>query len=151
MSEAVTLSQMLAINLIRVRAERKRSQRSLAEDMRLVGGHKWTDVTVSNVERHERTVTVEELGALALILGASPSELLAPPPPPYEGLTPFDISIGSETIPRNLFAAWLEGFGSMRFDAGKLTYDNDLAMEYFEREGLFARPDEKGGNDGVDS
>jgi len=142
--EHVTPSQILAINLIRVRAERNRSQRSLAEDMRIVGGHKWTDVTVSNVERNERTVSVDELGALALILGSSPSELLAPPPPPYEGLAPFtDVSIGSVPIPRNLFAAWLEGFGSLRYDADKLTYDNELAMEFFTREGLFAKPDEK--------
>lgn len=141
--EQVTVSQMLAINLTRVRAERNRSQRSLAEDMRMIGGHKWTDVTVSNVERGERAVTVEELGALAFILGESPGKLLAPPPPPYEGLTPFDIRIGTETIPRNLFAAWLEGFGTLRYDAGKVTYDSDLAHEYFDREGLFVKPDEK--------
>ncbi|MBA3432159.1 MAG: helix-turn-helix transcriptional regulator [Actinobacteria bacterium] len=136
-----TISQILTLNLVRMRAARSQSQRSLAETMRLVGSHNWTDVTVSNVERGERSVSVAELGTLAFILGASPAELLAPPPPPFEGLASIgDVALGAASvavIPKHLYAAWLEGFGSMAFDAGKVTYDTDLAHEFFKRQGLF--------------
>lgn len=134
--EALTLGQTLAHNLVRMRAERDRSQRALAADMRRVGGHKWTDVTVSNVERGDRSVSVDELGTLALILGASPAELLAPDQ---------DVALGPDAvIARDLFASWLEGFGSLSYDAGKVTFDSKLAWEYFRRRGwVMEEEDEK--------
>jgi transcriptional regulator with XRE-family HTH domain len=134
MKDPLTLTQTLATNLVRLRAERNRSQRSLAEDMRLVGGHKWTDVTVSNVERGDRSVSVDELGALAVILGASPVDLLTPLA---------DVKVGPDAvIEKELFAAWLEGFGTLRFDAGKVTYDSNLALQFFKRRGLIVNGDE---------
>jgi hypothetical protein len=42
-------------------------------------GHDWTDVTVSQVERSKRKVSVDELFSLALALGYVVPDLLVPP------------------------------------------------------------------------
>ena len=39
-------------------------------------------------------------------------------------------------LAKEQYAAWLEGFGSLRFDAGKVTMDTDLAVEVLRRQGL---------------
>ncbi len=122
-----TLTQTLARNLVRLRTERGRSQRALADDMRRIG-HKWNDVTVSNVERGDRSLSVDELGALAVVLRVSPGKLLVP-------LS--DIAVGPDVvIEKDLAAAWLEGFGALWRDAGRTSFDGDLAWEFFRRQGM---------------
>jgi len=98
-------------------------------------GHRWNDSIVSRVERGERDVSVNELVALGLILGASPSEFLMPGS---------DVAVGGVTVPQDLYAPWLEArFGKLWLsDAGKLTYDSDLAFEFFKRQGLIIEEDQ---------
>ena len=55
-----------------------RKQRDSATAMNRLG-HKWTDVTVSFVERGKRKVDVDELASLALVLGYVVGDLLVPP------------------------------------------------------------------------
>jgi transcriptional regulator with XRE-family HTH domain len=70
-------SQVLAANVASLRALRGIRQEELAERMRLLR-HGWSRATVSEVERGDRNVTVDELGSLAIALNAPLTELLDP-------------------------------------------------------------------------
>jgi transcriptional regulator with XRE-family HTH domain len=71
------LSDTLAANVRAFRARRRFNQEDLAERMGWLG-HRWIRVTVSQVERGRRNLTVDELLGLALVLDATPEELLDP-------------------------------------------------------------------------
>jgi transcriptional regulator with XRE-family HTH domain len=71
------LSQVLAENVRASRQEAQWSQDGLAERMADLG-HGWVRATVSEVERGGRNVTVDELGALAIVLGTTIGDLLDP-------------------------------------------------------------------------
>jgi len=100
-------------------------------------GHRWNDSIVSRVERGDRSVTVDELVALGLILGASPSTLLKPAA---------DVAVGGVTVPRDPYGPWLEQQSGKLWvgEDGELSYSDGLAREYLGRRGLFRQPEEEG-------
>jgi transcriptional regulator with XRE-family HTH domain len=55
-----------------------RSQKALADDMRLKG-HKWSQATVWSVEKGERRLLLSEAEDLASVLGCDVADLLKPP------------------------------------------------------------------------
>jgi transcriptional regulator with XRE-family HTH domain len=71
------LSDALAANVRAFRARRRFNQDDVAERMGWLG-HRWIRVTVSEVERARRNLSVDELLGLALVLDATPQELLDP-------------------------------------------------------------------------
>lgn len=75
-SEYVT--DVLAGNVRAYRLLRRLEQAGVAGEMQLLGHSRWTRQTVSEVERGRRNVTVPELVALVLVLGASVEQLLDP-------------------------------------------------------------------------
>lgn len=74
---AVFLTDVVADNARGRRQEKGHSQREVAERMTALG-HPWTQATTSELERGDRGVNVDELAALALVLGATFEELLDP-------------------------------------------------------------------------
>jgi transcriptional regulator with XRE-family HTH domain len=76
--EARFPSQVLAANVRILRGLRKLNQEELAARMNHLR-HQWTRATVSEVERGDRNVTVDELASLCVVLGAwGPGDLLDP-------------------------------------------------------------------------
>jgi transcriptional regulator with XRE-family HTH domain len=71
------VADALADNLRAYRLLSQLEQNDVAERMQRLG-HPWRRVTVSEVERGRRNVTVPELLALALLLGTTVQELLDP-------------------------------------------------------------------------
>lgn len=71
------LTDVVAENVRVLRSLRQFSQSTLAAIMAYLG-HDWSRATVSDVERAERNVTMDELLALALALGATIPDLLDP-------------------------------------------------------------------------
>jgi transcriptional regulator with XRE-family HTH domain len=100
------LSDVLAANVRDTRSLRRLSQGELAQRMRLAG-HQWTRATVSDVERANRNLTVDELAALCLILDATFGELLDP-----TGVGGRDgrlLDYGPAAIPAERASAWVHG------------------------------------------
>jgi transcriptional regulator with XRE-family HTH domain len=75
--DARRLNEVVAKNMKDRRLVADISQEELATRMRALN-HAWTDSTVGDVETRDRNVTVDELAALALALGALIGELLDP-------------------------------------------------------------------------
>ncbi|HEY3090683.1 MAG TPA: helix-turn-helix transcriptional regulator [Jatrophihabitantaceae bacterium] len=71
------VADVLAENIRAYRLLRRREQEDVASRMQLLG-HPWRRVTVSEVERGRRNVTVPELVSLVLVLGANIEQLLDP-------------------------------------------------------------------------
>jgi hypothetical protein len=76
-------------------------------------GHPWSRATVSEVERRGRTVTVDELLALALVFEAnrggqlSLADLLDPQG--VSGRNTTDVDFGPNTVPSRFVSAWVRG------------------------------------------
>lgn len=71
-------SDVLAVNVRSVRSLRRLTQTDLAERMVDLGWEKWSRAAVSEVERSGRSVTVDELFALAAALETTVAVLLDP-------------------------------------------------------------------------
>jgi transcriptional regulator with XRE-family HTH domain len=71
------VADAVADNVRAYRVLGRLEQEDIAERMRQLG-HPWKRVTVSEVERGRRNVTVPELVALTLVLGVTATELLDP-------------------------------------------------------------------------
>jgi transcriptional regulator with XRE-family HTH domain len=79
------LSEVVADNLRAYRVLRRLSQETVAERMRRLGHEQWSRPAVSEVERGGRSVDVDELLSLAVVLEKSVSDLLDPTGPGSEG------------------------------------------------------------------
>jgi len=75
--DARDLTGLHAANVKRYRQIRELDQDDVATAMQDLG-HAWRQVTVSEVERLKRNVTVPEMVALVMVLGASIEQLLDP-------------------------------------------------------------------------
>jgi transcriptional regulator with XRE-family HTH domain len=102
--EARFPSQVLAANIASFRAGRGIGQDELADRMRRLR-HGWSRATLSEVERGDRNVTVDELGSLTVALGASLSELLDPE---RVGVN-LDLGMPGWPVRRILASAWARG------------------------------------------
>lgn len=73
-------SEMVAENVRAQRVVRRMSQEVLARNMVALGHTQWSRAAVSEVERHGRQLTINELFALAHVFHLSPCELLRSSP-----------------------------------------------------------------------
>jgi transcriptional regulator with XRE-family HTH domain len=76
MSERQTIRTDLADNLRAARARSRLTQGDVADAMTSRGFDTWHRATLSLIERYQRSVTAEELVALAEILDTTPNQLL---------------------------------------------------------------------------
>jgi transcriptional regulator with XRE-family HTH domain len=108
LSDAVT-EKVRAYRLLR-----RLKQDDVAEKMRELR-HPWTQATVSQVERGQRNLTVDELVGLSIVFGLSLNELLDPVP--VEGGPPPALDIGLPfAIPPDQVRRWSAG-ASLFFDS----------------------------------
>jgi transcriptional regulator with XRE-family HTH domain len=102
------LSDAVAEKVRGYRLLRRMKQDKVAEDMRKLRHHTWTRQTVSDVERVQRNLTVDELVGLSIVLGLSLNELLDPVP--VGGGPPPALDIGLPVaIPPDLVRRWSAG------------------------------------------
>ena len=100
------LADVVADNIGGYRSMRKLSQRALADEMRHLG-HQWSASTVSDVENGDRSVAVDELVGLALVLDANPPALLDPGG--IDGNATEALDYGGGTTDVRFARAWLRG------------------------------------------
>jgi transcriptional regulator with XRE-family HTH domain len=100
------LADVLADNIAGYRSMRKLSQRALADEMRRLG-HQWSASTVSDIENGDRSVAVDELVGLALVLDTNPPALLDPGG--IDGNATEDLDYGDGVTPVKFARAWLRG------------------------------------------
>jgi transcriptional regulator with XRE-family HTH domain len=102
------LADVLADNVRDLRVLRRQTQEQLATNMRRLTQDTWSAVTVSDVEHAKRTVSVDELVALALILDTSVVDLLDPTGVEGRHTAPVDIGTNGHVGAAGL-RAWLRG------------------------------------------
>jgi len=108
------LSDAIAEKVRAYRLLRRLKQDDVAEEMRKLR-HPWTQATVSQVERGQRNLTVDELVGLSIVFGLSLNELLDPVP--VDGGPPPALDIGFPVaIPPELVRRWSAG-ASLFFDS----------------------------------
>ena len=108
------LSDAVAEKVRAYRLLRRLKQGDVAEEMRKLR-HPWTQATVSQVERGQRNLTVDELVGLSIVFGLSLNELLYPVP--VDGGPPPTLDIGLPfTIPPDMVRHWSAG-ASLFFDS----------------------------------
>ncbi len=88
------------------RVARRMAQAELGRRMASLG-HPWKAATVSLSERALRRITVDELAALALVLGARPADLLDPGP--LGGTRTAPLNVGGIEVPPRTARAWASG------------------------------------------
>jgi transcriptional regulator with XRE-family HTH domain len=120
-------SEAVADNIRAYRLLMRLSQGDLAKRMRAMGYEKWSQATVSEVERYGRTVAIDELFPLAQVLEATPADLLDPQGP--DGRTALDVDLGpSGVMNHRIGHAWVRDNVRLRlewtgegYEAGSLT------------------------------
>jgi hypothetical protein len=80
MPEPLTMNEIVGYNVRRIREALMWSQQRLRDELEDAGGISWSRATVAQTELGKRPITVNELLALALVLGVAPHLLLYPPP-----------------------------------------------------------------------
>jgi transcriptional regulator with XRE-family HTH domain len=102
------LSDAIATNLRAYRSVHRLSQEELARRMGDLGHTSWSRATVSEIERGGRTVTIDELLALALVFGAPIANLLDPAGLDGTGTAPLDIGTWTP-MPVGMASRWIRG------------------------------------------
>jgi transcriptional regulator with XRE-family HTH domain len=101
------LSDAVAEKVRGYRLLRRLKQDDVAEEMRKLR-HPWTQATVSQIERGQRNLTVDELVGLSMVFGLSLNELLDPVP--VDGGPPPALDIGLPVaIPPDMVRHWSAG------------------------------------------
>jgi transcriptional regulator with XRE-family HTH domain len=113
-------SQVVAANIRSLRALRGLNQETLAEKMQHLK-HGWSRATVSEVERGDRNVTVDELASLAVVLNVGPGELLDPD---RQGVH-LDLGM-TGPVRRNLASAWARGLLRITIEGDKYVFERTL-------------------------
>jgi transcriptional regulator with XRE-family HTH domain len=131
--DAGPAARLVAANLRRVRQERGLSYAELARKLAAIG-HPLADTALLKTEKGDRRASVDDLVALAVVLGTTPNRLLLPPaddPGPGDPEAPW----GTE-LPRRLWA-WASGEVPLGRAPASAGYDlADRAAEAaFAREG----------------
>jgi transcriptional regulator with XRE-family HTH domain len=127
-------SEVLGANVRTFRRIRDLNQDDLAERMNALG-HGWVRATVSEVERGGRNVTVEELLALALVLGEPVADLLDPGrwPTIWPDQQPPAVDIGAPAdqalvIAPELAGLWVRGEVAYKIALGEPVSDGLVAL-----------------------
>jgi transcriptional regulator with XRE-family HTH domain len=102
------LSDAFADNVHAYRSLQRLSQEDLARKMVDHGHPSWSRATVSEVERGRRTVTIDELLALALVFNAPIGRLLDPAGLDGRGTVPLDVG-GWRPMPAAVASPWVRG------------------------------------------
>jgi transcriptional regulator with XRE-family HTH domain len=114
------LSDAFAENLHAYRSLRRWSQEELARRMVDLGHASWSRATVSEVERGGRTVTIDELLALAMAFGVPIGNLLDPAGLDGRATAPLDVGIW-RPMPIGVASRWVRGrIGAERTPGGVL-------------------------------
>ena len=102
------LSDAIAEKVRAYRLLRRMKQDDVADGMRNLRHHTWTRQTVSDVERVQRNLTVDELVGLSIVLGLSLNELLDPVP--VGGGPPPTLDVGLPVpLPPDIVRHWSTG------------------------------------------
>ena len=102
------LSDAIAEKARAYRLLRRMKQDDVAEEMRKLRHHTWTRQTVSDVERLQRNLTVDELVGLSIVFELSLNELLDPVP--VGGGPPPTLDVGLPVpIPADVVRHWSAG------------------------------------------
>jgi transcriptional regulator with XRE-family HTH domain len=102
------LSDAVAEKVRGYRLLRRMKQDDVADGMRNLRHHTWTRQTVSDVERVQRNLTVDELVGLSIVLDLSLNELLDPVP--VGGGPPPALDVGLPVaIPPDMVREWSAG------------------------------------------
>jgi transcriptional regulator with XRE-family HTH domain len=100
------LHDVVVANLTGYRHLRGRSQEDIATDMSGID-HPWTASTVSDVENGERSLSIDELGALAMVLETTIPALIDCGG--VDGTDERDLQIGYGKLPAWFARTWLRG------------------------------------------
>lgn len=101
------LSDAIAEKVRAYRLLRRLKQDDVAEEMRKLR-HPWTQATVSQVERGQRNLTVDEQAGLSILLDVPMDKLLDPAP--FEGDEPSALDVGLPVaIPARYARDWVYG------------------------------------------
>jgi transcriptional regulator with XRE-family HTH domain len=102
------LSDAIADKVRAYRVLRRLKQDDVADRMRRLRHQTWTRQTVSDVERVQRNLTVDELVGLSIVLGLSLNELLDPVP--VGGGPPPTLDVGLPVpLPPDIVRHWSTG------------------------------------------
>ena len=102
------LSDAIAEKVRAYRLLRRMKQDDVADRMRELRHHTWTRQTVSDVERVQRNLTVDELVGLSIVFELKLNELLDPVP--VDGGPPPALDIGLPVpIPSDIVRDWSAG------------------------------------------
>jgi transcriptional regulator with XRE-family HTH domain len=113
-------SQIVAANVRSLRALHGLSQDDLAEKMQHLR-HGWSRATVSEIEREDRSVTVDELASLGVALNVGPGELLD-----SERLgVAMDLGM-SGPVRKTLASAWARGLLRITVEGDKYVFEQTL-------------------------
>jgi transcriptional regulator with XRE-family HTH domain len=134
-----TIGQVVADNIRAHRLLRRLEQEYVAEQMRQLG-HRWSRATVSQVERHRRPVSVDELLGLSIVLDVAMVKLTDPVP--LEGGDPPALDIGLPVpMPPRIVRQWAGG--SVRiFVSSELGEDGKPGVRFTAVGRLVPEPDE---------
>ena len=137
------ISEVVGDHVRAFRQLRRMTQGGLAAGMRNLGHGTWSHTTVSTVERRVRSVSVDELASLAVLLRVPPPRLLDPfslAPCTGDWLSEIDFG-GPATIPTGLVQFWLTGELTIGLDtSGGLWFDwHTPAAEKAAREAIEAQ------------
>lgn len=100
------LSEVVASNIRAYRRRRDLTQDQLAERMEALG-HGWARATVSEVERNGRSVSVDELAALAMVLEVLLGELVDPAGPDRDERVALDLGGEIDLLDVSIASPWL--------------------------------------------
>ena len=132
------LSDAIAEKVRAYRLLRRLKQDDVANSMRELRHQTWTRQTVSDVERLQRNLTVDELVGLSIVFGLSLNELLDPVP--VDGGPPPALDVGLPVaIPPDIVRRWSAGASIfLTKDAGsgkvRITAVGHLADQEEERQ-----------------
>jgi transcriptional regulator with XRE-family HTH domain len=107
--EPITLNRISSLHLRRLRKRSGWTQARLAESMSFVG-MKWKQVTVAETEAGRRSLTLDEIAALAALFGEPMVQFLLPADGEYVDL-PFEFVLLGEFVMRGGPKDLLESFG----------------------------------------
>jgi transcriptional regulator with XRE-family HTH domain len=110
-----TWAQSIAGNVRQQRRLRDLSQQDMAERMTVLG-YPWSRATYSDVERHNRELTFDEVAALAIVLGLPPLELLDPLGPSGNGRIVLEFGGRERSLTSRMAREWLHGRESVRLE-----------------------------------
>ncbi|KAB1149249.1 helix-turn-helix transcriptional regulator [Streptomyces luteolifulvus] len=122
-------SRHVAANLKRLRTARGLSTTRLSDALK-EAGQPIPATGITRIEKGERRVDVDDLTALAVVLGVSPSALLLPPTKSPQEVV--EITGGGEVASDTAWA-WADGTRPLRMEAG---HEYAATLEY----ALYSRP-----------